>query len=43
MTLIATAILGFALLAPPQQVPDPHAEAERLANSGSYEAALKQF
>jgi tetratricopeptide (TPR) repeat protein len=43
MILISTAILGLTLLAPPQQVPDQRAEAERLANSGSYEAALKQF
>lgn len=43
MICISTAILGLVLLAPPQQVPDQRAEAERLANSGSYEAALKQF
>jgi len=43
MILISTAILGLTLLGPPQQVPDQRAEAERLANSGSYEAALKQF
>jgi tetratricopeptide (TPR) repeat protein len=43
MILISTAILGLTLLAPPQQVPDQRAEAERLANSGAYEAALKQF
>jgi YaiO family outer membrane protein len=43
MILISMAILGLTLLAPPQQVPDQRAEAERLANSGSYEAALKQF
>ena len=43
MILISPAILGLTLLAPPQQVPDQRAEAERLANSGSYEAALKQF
>ena len=43
MIFISTAILGLTLLAPPQQVPDQRAEAERLANSGSYEAALKQF
>lgn len=43
MILISTAILGLTLLAPPQQVPDQRAEAERLANSGSYEAALRQF
>jgi YaiO family outer membrane protein len=42
MIFISTAILGLTLLAP-QQVPDQRAEAERLANSGSYEAALKQF
>ena len=43
MILISTAILGLTLLAPPQQTPDARAEAERLANSGSYEAALRQF
>ena len=43
MILISTAILGLTLLVPPQQTPDPRAEAERLANSGSYEAALRQF
>jgi tetratricopeptide (TPR) repeat protein len=42
MILISTAILGLALLMP-QQGPDPRAEAERLANSGSYDAALRQF
>jgi len=43
MILISTAILGLTLLAPPQQASDPRAEAERLANSGANEAALKQF
>ena len=43
MILISTAILGLTLLASPQQVPVQRAEAERLSNSGSYEAALKQF
>lgn len=43
MILISTAILGLALLSPPQQSSDARAEAERLANSGAYEAALKQF
>jgi YaiO family outer membrane protein len=43
MILISTAILGLTLLVPPQQAPDPRAEAERLANSGANEAALKQF
>jgi YaiO family outer membrane protein len=42
MTLISAAILGVALLAFPQAA-DQRAEAERLARSGGYEAALKQF
>lgn len=42
MTFISAAILGVALLAPPQ-APDPRAEAERLARSGAYAQALKQF
>lgn len=42
MILISAAILGLTLLVP-QQAPDPRAEAERLANSGSYDAALRQF
>lgn len=42
MTLIAAAILGVLLQAAPQ-VPNPRAEAERLANSGAHAAALKQF
>jgi YaiO family outer membrane protein len=42
MTLISAAILGVTLLAFPQAA-DQRAEAERLARSGGYEAALKQF
>jgi tetratricopeptide (TPR) repeat protein len=42
MSLISAAILGVTLLAAPQ-APDPRAEAERMANSGAYAAALKQF
>ena len=42
MTLISAAILGVTLLAFPQAA-DQRAEAERLAKSGGYEAALKQF
>ncbi len=42
MIFISAAILGVTLLAPPQ-AQDPRAEAERLAKSGAYEAALKQF
>ena len=42
MTLISAAILGVTLLAFPQSA-DQRAEAERLARSGGYEAALKQF
>lgn len=42
MTLISAAILGVTLLAFPQ-APDQRAEAERLASSGAYAAALKQF
>jgi tetratricopeptide (TPR) repeat protein len=42
MILISAAILGITLLAAPQ-APDPRAEAERMANSGAYAAALKQF
>ena len=42
MILISTAILGVMLLGSPQ-AQDPRAEAERMANSGAYAAALKQF
>jgi YaiO family outer membrane protein len=42
MILISAAILGVTLLAFPQAA-DQRAEAERLARSGGYEAALKQF
>jgi YaiO family outer membrane protein len=42
MILISAAILGVTLLAFPQ-APDQRAEAERLANSGGYAAALRQF
>jgi YaiO family outer membrane protein len=42
MTFISAAILGVALLAPPQ-APDQRAEAERLARSGAHAQALKQF
>lgn len=42
MTLISAAILGATLLMFPQ-AGDQRAEAERLANSGGYGAALKQF
>jgi YaiO family outer membrane protein len=42
MTLISAAVLSLTLLAFPQAA-DQRAEAERLANSGGYEAALKQF
>jgi len=42
MSLISAAILGVTLLASPQ-APDQRAEAERMANSGAYAAALKQF
>jgi YaiO family outer membrane protein len=42
MTLITAAILGVVLLAPPQ-TPDRRAEAERLARSGAYAQALKEF
>lgn len=42
MTLISAAILGLTLLAS-AQAPDQRAEAERMANSGAYAAALKQF
>jgi tetratricopeptide (TPR) repeat protein len=42
MILISAVILGVTLLAPPQ-APDQRAEAERMANSGAYAAALKQF
>ncbi|MEO8076296.1 MAG: tetratricopeptide repeat protein [Acidobacteriota bacterium] len=42
MSFIAAAILGTILLAPPQAA-DRRAEAERLAQSGSYAQALKEF
>ncbi len=42
MTFISAALLGVALLTTPQ-AQDPRAEAERLANSGQYAQALKQF
>jgi YaiO family outer membrane protein len=42
MSLISAAVLGVSLLAFPQ-APDQRAEAERLANSGAYAAALQQF
>lgn len=42
MTFISAAILGVALLAPPQ-APDQRAQAERLARSGAHAQALKQF
>ncbi len=42
MTLISAAILGITLLAVPQ-APDQRAEAERLATSGQYAAALTRF
>jgi tetratricopeptide (TPR) repeat protein len=42
MIFISAAILGLTLLASPQ-ASDQRAEAERLANSGAYAAALKQF
>lgn len=42
MIFISSAILGVVLLSPPQ-APDQRAEAERLANSGAYADALKQF
>jgi YaiO family outer membrane protein len=42
MSLISAAVLGVSLLAF-SQAPDQRAEAERLANSGAYAAALRQF
>jgi YaiO family outer membrane protein len=42
MILISTAILGLTLLVAPQGS-EQRAEAERMANSGAYAAALKQF
>src|SRR4029453_15318344 len=42
MILISTAILGLTLLSTPQGA-DQRAEAERMAKSGNYAAALKQF
>ena len=42
MILISSAILGVVLLTTPQ-APDQRAAAERLANSGDYADALKQF
>jgi len=42
MILISAAVLGMTLLVPPQ-ASDQRAEAERMANSGNYAAALKQF
>jgi YaiO family outer membrane protein len=42
MILISALILGVTLLVSPQAV-DQRAEAERMANSGAYAAALKQF
>ena len=42
MILIPAVVLGMTLLVPPQ-ASDQRAEAERMANSGNYAAALKQF
>ena len=42
MILISAVVLGVTLLVPPQ-ASDQRAEAERMANSGNYAAALKQF
>jgi YaiO family outer membrane protein len=42
MTFISAAVLGLVLLASPQ-TPDRRAEAERLARSGAYAQALKEF
>ena len=42
MILISSAILGVVLLTTPQ-AQDQRAAAERLANSGAYAEALKQF
>ena len=42
MTFISAAILGVVLLASPQ-TPDRRVEAERLARSGAYAQALKEF
>lgn len=42
MTLFSAVVLAIALVGSPQ-TPDQRAEAERLARSGAYAAALKQF